>query len=235
MSVKYLGVPFDIHTGGVDHISVHHENELAQTEGAEGKLQANIWMHGEFLTVDNGKMSKSLGNLFTIDQLIEKGYDPLAYRYFTLGAHYRTKLNFTFEALEAAQNALHRLQDLVRDWDEPAVGCAEYEERFLQAVNDDLNIPQALAIVWELVESDYPTSAKAQTLLKFDEVLGLGLDEFVGKPVEIPKEVAELVAERETARKEKNWEESDRLRDEIEKLGYLVEDSEQGSKVLKKR
>ena len=130
MSMKYLDVPFDIHTGGVDHIGVHHENEIAQTQGAEGELEANVWMHSEFLTVDNGKMSKSLGNLYTIDDLIAKGYDPLAFRYFVLGAHYRSQINFTFEALDAAANALTKLRETVRGWDEPDVGCAEIEKNF---------------------------------------------------------------------------------------------------------
>jgi len=235
MSTKYLGNLFDIHTGGVDHIPVHHENEIAQTLGSENTTQANTWMHSEFLTMDGGKMSKSLGNLYTIQDLADKGFDPLSYRYFVLGAHYSTKLNFTFDALLAAQNALHRLQDLVRAWDEPAIGCAEFEQRFLDAVNDDLNTPQALAIMWEMVDSDYPTSAKAESLLKFDQVLGFRLADFVGKKLEVPKEVQDLVNEREKAREEKNFEESDRLRNEIEKRGFTVEDTSEGSKVVEKR
>ncbi len=233
MSVKYLQAPFDIHTGGVDHIAVHHENEIAQTQGALGTAQANWWMHGEFLTVDDGKMSKSLGNLFTVDDLIKKGYDPLSYRYLVLGAHYRTKLNFTFEALTGASNALNRLRETVRGWDTPEIGCAEFEQRFNDALADDLNTPQALAVMWELVDSDYPTSAKAATLLRFDEVLGLGLSAYVGVALEVPDTVLGLVAEREQARVQKDWERSDRLRDEVQKLGYSVEDTEQGS-VIKK-
>lgn len=235
MSTKYLGNLFDIHTGGVDHIPVHHENEIAQTMGAEGTIEANVWMHSEFLTMDGGKMSKSLGNLYTIQDLVEKGYDPLAYRYFVLGAHYRTKLNFTFEALEAAQNALHRLQDLVRDWDVPAVGCAEFEQRFLDALNDDLNTPQALAVMWEMVESDQPSSAKAQALLAFDRVLGFRLNEYIAKQLQVPEEVRKLMEERETARAQKDWGESDRLRDEIASLGFEVEDTAAGGKVRLKR
>ena len=162
MSRKYLDVPFDIHTGGIDHIAVHHENELAQTEAADGKLEAHVWMHSEFVTVDNGKMSKSLGNFYTIDDLVKRGYDPLAYRYFVLGAHYRTKLNFTFEALDAAQNALFRLRETVRAWDTKGkVGCAEYEKTFAEAMDDDLNTPKALAVVWDLIgDTALPKSAK---------------------------------------------------------------------------
>lgn len=235
MSTKYLGLPFDIHTGGVDHIPVHHENELAQTEGAEGKLQAKTWLHGEFLTVDGGKMSKSLGNLYTLDQLEEKGFDPLAYRYFCLQAHYRTKLNFTFEALEAAQNALNRLRATTRNWDTPSGGCADFHARFLQAVNDDLDLPKALAIVWELVDSEYDSSAKAGSLLHFDQILGLGLETYVGKPIEAPEEVMKLVEEREEARKEKDFETSDRLRDEIAGMGYTIEDTAEGPELTEKR
>ena len=224
-------MPFDIHTGGIDHIAVHHENEIAQTEGAEGKLEANYWMHNEFITVDGGKMSKSLGNVFTIDQLVEKGFDPLAFRYLCLQAHYRTKMNFTWESLEGAQNALNRLRTTVREWDAPKIGCAEFEERFLQAMNDDLNTPEALSVMWQLIESDYPTSAKAESLLKFDQVLGLQLSLFVGKHIVIPREVQEFLDVRAKARSEKNYAESDRLRSEIEKLGFIVEDKPEGQKV----
>lgn len=232
MSKKYLGVPFDIHTGGIDHIPVHHENEIAQTLGAEGVAEANVWMHSEFITVDGGKMSKSLGNIYTVQDLIDRGYDPLAYRFFVLGGHYRSKINFTWEALDAAQNALGKLRATVRDWEAPAIGCADHERRFLEAVNDDLNTPQALAVMWEMVgDEGLPSSARAESLLKFDRVLGLGLDAYVGKPVDVSPEVAALVAERETTRAAKNWAESDRLRDEIAARGFTVEDTSSGPKI----
>ncbi len=226
MSTKYLDAPFDIHTGGIDHIAVHHENELAQTQGALGVLEANVWMHNEFVTVDDGKMAKSLGNVYTMEDLVAKGYDPLAYRYLTLTAHYRSKLNFTFEALDASSNALRKLRDALRSWESPAVGCAEFEARFLEAVNDDLNTPKALAIVWELVDSAYPTSAKARTVLWMDRVLGLRLDEVIGKPLEVPQEIHRLVEEREHARQEKNWSLSDELRARVEALGFAIEDTD---------
>ncbi len=235
MSKKYLGFPFDIHTGGVDHIAVHHENELAQSVGCCGVYEAQFWMHSEFLTMDGGKMSKSLGNLFTLSDLETKGFDPLAYRYFVLGAQYRTKLNFTFEALQAAQHALRHLQEVVRDWDQPRVGCAEYEERFAQALADDLNTPQALAVVWELIDDAVlPTSAKAESLLKFDQVLGLGLHAFVAKPLEIPEDIRVLVEQREQARSAKHWKESDTLRSQIEAQGFEVEDTTNGPKICLK-
>jgi len=234
MSMKYLDVPFDIHTGGIDHIPVHHENELAQTEGAEGVLQANVWIHADFLTVDGGKMSKSLGNLYTIEQLIEKGYDPLVYRYFVLGAHYRTKLNFTFEALDGAQNALKKLRATVRSWDQPGEVNDEYEQRFLKVINDDLNTPQALAVLWELVDSNVPPSEKAATVLRFDQVLGLGLGDFIGNPLKVSDEVEVLIQERATARAQKDWELSDQSRDQIHARGYLVEDTAEGQQLTER-
>jgi cysteinyl-tRNA synthetase len=233
MAAKYLGIPFDIHTGGIDHVAVHHENELAQTEGATGKLEANYWMHGEFLTVDGGKMSKSLGNLYTLEDVEKKGFDALAFRYLCLQAHYRTKLNFTWEGMTAAQNALHNLRNIVRMWDMPKGNCEAFEARFLEAVNDDLNMPQALAVVWEMIDSKEPTAAKAASILKFDKVLGFGLKSFVGKPLKIPAKVHKLVKEREAARAAKDWKESDRLRDEIAKLGFVVEDASGGHQHVK--
>lgn len=232
MSVKYLGMPFDVHTGGIDHIPVHHENELAQSLGCCGEYHARFWLHSDFLTVDGGKMSKSLGNLFTLDDLIAKGFDPIAYRYFILSAHYRTRINFTWEALEAAQNALRRLRQIVREWENPEIGCAEYEQRFLDAINQDINTPQALAVMWQMVEDEkMPTSARAQSLLKFDRVLGLGLEKYIGKKLEISDEVLDLLQDREQAREEKNWHESDRLRDEIKQKGFIVEDTAKGQKI----
>lgn len=229
MSLKYLDVPFDIHTGGIDHIAVHHENEIAQTMGAENVLEANVWMHNEFLTVEGGKMSKSLGNLYTIDELVAKGYDPLAFRYFVLGAHYRSKLNFSFEALDAAQNALHKLRETIRSWNSPAaIGCADLENEFLEALNDDLNTAQALSAMWKLVDIDLPTEQKAKTLLWMDRVLGLRLDEVLGKPISVPDEVQKLALEREQARAQKDWSRSDELRARIAELGYTVEDTDSG-------
>lgn len=232
MSIKYLGMPFDVHTGGIDHIPVHHENELAQSLGCCGEYHARFWLHSDFLTVDGGKMSKSLGNLFTLDDLIAKGFDPIAYRYFILSAHYRTRINFTWEALEAAQNALRRLRQIVREWENPEIGCAEYEQKFLDAINQDINISQALAVMWQMVEDEkMPTSARAQSLLKFDKVLGLGLEKYVGKKLEISDEVLDLLQDREQAREQKDWNESDRLRDEIKQRGFIVEDTAKGQKI----
>lgn len=230
MSRKELGQPFDIHAGGVDHIPVHHENEIAQSEAAYGEKLANEWFHVSFLLVDGQKMSKSLGNTYSLDDLVSREFDPIAYRYFLLGAHYRQQQNFTWEALEGAQNALKKLRQTVRGWKTPLIGCADLEAEFGFAMADDLNTPRALAVLWKTVDSDYPTEAKAETLLVMDRVLGLGLEAYVSKPVAIPADIRALMDERSEARRQKNWEESDRLRDEIARRGWTVEDTAEGQK-----
>ncbi|KKR81367.1 MAG: Cysteine-tRNA ligase [Candidatus Daviesbacteria bacterium GW2011_GWA1_41_61] len=233
MSQQYLGETFDIHGGAVDLIFPHHENEIAQSEGKTGKQFSMFFVEGEHLLVNGQKMAKSLKNYFTLRDIEAKGFEPLALRYLALTAHYRDKLNFTWKSLQAAQNALNNLREEVRDWDQSKIGCAEYERRFFNAVDNDLNVPQALAILWELVKSDYPTSAKAESLLKFDKILGLKLDEYLGKPLEVPEEVQKLVDQREKVRKNKDFQKSDELRDEIKKMGYEMEDTPTGPKVKK--
>lgn len=232
MSMEYLGDSFDIHTGGIDHIPVHHTNEIAQSEAITGKTFVKYWVHHNFLIVDGEKMSKSKKNFYRIDEVVNKGFDPLALRYLFLTAHYRDKLNFTWESLSAAQNALDNLREEIRNWDQPKIGCAEFEQKFMGTVNNDLNMPQALAVMWDMVKSDYPTSAKAKTLLEMDKILGLRLDEYLGKPLEIPKEVQKLVNKREQARKAGDFKQSDKLRHQIKKLGYDIQDTPQGPKVI---
>ena len=243
MSRKYLGKVFDIHTGGVDHIPVHHENEIAQSEAREGCKTVNYWLHNEFMCVDGGKMSKSLGNTYTVDYLLERGYRPLALRYLMLNAHYRKKLNFTFEGLDSAQVSYLRLLDLCYKHKNSAVKTSEevltrYREQFVEAINDDLNVPLALGVLWTLLKE--PSSRDVYALaLEFDKVLGLSLDkpeplkEESAASVEVPDEVAELVKKRAAARSAKDWAESDRLRDEIASLGYKVIDTKDGAKVEK--
>lgn len=242
MSRKYLGVTFDIHTGGVDHIPVHHENEIAQSEAKEGKRTVNLWMHGEFMCVDGGKMSKSLGNTYTVDTLIQRGYSPMAFRYFCLNAHYRKKLNFTFDSLDAAQVSYGRLMDLLYKHKCSDVDCDNsvvdgYLEKFQEAIDDDLNIPLALGILWTMLKE--PLCRKIyDAALCFDKVLGLGLD--AAQPAksedspsvsQLPDEIKELLVQRIAARKEKNWAKSDELRERIAALGYKVIDSKDGCKV----
>ncbi|MFH1078446.1 MAG: cysteine--tRNA ligase [Patescibacteria group bacterium] len=230
MSRKELGQPFDIHCGGVDHIPVHHENEIAQSEAAYGAKLANLWFHVEFLLVDGQKMSKSLGNTYSLDDLKEHGFDAMSYRYFLLCAHYRQKQNFTWEALQASQNAMKKLRQTVRDWKTPLIGCADLEAEFLAAMDDDLNTPRALAILWKTVDSDHPSEAKAETLLMMDKVLGLGLADVIAKPTAIPEDIQALLNERKAARDASDWKESDRLRDEIANRGWTVEDTAAGQK-----
>jgi cysteinyl-tRNA synthetase len=236
MSEKYLGVPFDIHTGGIDHIAVHHENEIAQTEGASGLLEANYWLHNEFLLVDGGKMSKSLGNTYSIDDLAAKGFSPLAFRYFVLGASYRVPQNFTFEALLGAQQAMNNIVDTVRTWDKPGVIDEAYKTKFLTAVNDDLDTPNGLAIMWDLIKNDaLPSDVKSATLLAFDEVLGLALEDVVARPLNVPAEIETMLKEREEARASKDWKKSDEIRDDIATKGFLVEDTKDGQKLRERR
>lgn len=237
MSIKYLGDKFDIHTGGEDLIFPHHEAEIAQSEAATGQKFVNYWVHGGYLLVDGEKMSRSKGNVYTISEIEKKGFDPLSFRYLSLTVHYKAKMNFTWEALEAAQTALNNLRKIISDWDKPKIGCAEYEERFLEVINDDLNIPKALAVAWELAKSDYPTSARAESLFKFDKVLGLGLQSGKeSKKIEekIPDEILELVKEREELRKKKRFHLSDQIRNKIKKLGFDTQDKEDGSTEVRK-
>ncbi len=232
MSMKELGELYDIHTGGADHKMVHHPNEIAQAQGSKGTTEARVWMHNEFLQVDGGKMSKSLGNVYTIENVVERGIDPIAFRYLTLTVHYRNHLNFTWESLAAAASALTKLRQIVREWETPSIGCAEYDARFAEAVSHDLDIPKSLAIVWELVnDTKLPTSSRAQSLKKWDAVLGLGLMDFIARPLMVPEEVQKLVQEREAARVERDFATSDRIRDEIKKAGFLVEDTANGPRV----
>ena len=228
MSMKALGPTFDIHTGGIDHINIHHTNEIAQSEAASGRKFVNYWIHHAFLMVQDEKMSKSLGNLYTVEDVVKKGFNPLSLRYLYLQTHYRQEMNFTFEALESAQNALKKLYNDIYSWDEPKIGCAEFENDFFEAINEDLNMPKALAVMWELVKSDYPTSAKAESLFKFDKVLGLGLESQTAKQrlqkSEIPQEVLELIKERDELRKQRRFHLADQIRGKIKKLGYDVED-----------
>lgn len=246
MGRRFLGEEFDIHTGGVDHIPTHHENEIAQSKGATGKIPAHVWMHCEYLQVDGGKMSKSLGNTYTISQLQEKGISPLAFKLFCFTAHYRNKLNFTFEGAYGAQKALERLYDSyiknangVDDVDEDII--KEYEERFLAYINDDMNMPGAMSVVWEIARNAKKSIKFADLLLKFDKVLGLDMKnaenyllEFKHEESEeLPEEIKALVEERKQARAEKNWAKSDEIRDRIISLGYSIKDTKDGIIVKK--
>ena len=239
MSTKYLGEEFDIHTGGIDLVPTHHENEIAQNKGACGKNPAHYWIHGEYLLINGGKMSKSLGNTYLIDDIIARGYSPLAYRLFNYSCHYRGKLNFTWEGIESANISLIRLRD---GYQKHLNGNAEVsdeiikdmENRFHQAINDDMNMPLALSVVWEAVKYPEKSPKIAQLLKKFDTVLGIKIDEVEVQETKIPQEILDLVEERKQARSDKNWSESDRLRDLIAEKGYIVKDTKYGTEILKK-
>mgnify|MGYP002763577064 FL=1 len=239
MSTKYLGEEFDIHTGGIDLVPTHHENEIAQNKGACGKNPAHYWIHGEYLLINGGKMSKSLGNTYLIDDIIARGYSPLAYRLFNYSCHYRGKLNFTWEGIESANTSLIRLRD---GYQKHLNGNAEVsdeiikdmENRFHQAINDDMNMPLALSVVWEAVKYPEKSPKIAQLLKKFDTVLGIKIDEVEVQETKIPQEILDLVEERKQARSDKNWSESDRLRDLIAEKGYIVKDTKYGTEILKK-
>lgn len=235
MSAKYLGVFFDIHCGGEDHIPVHHTNEIAQTEACHGTRLANFWMHGYFLQVDEEKMSKSSGEFLRLQTLVDKGYDPLAYRLFCLSAHYRAKLNFNWESLDGAATSLDRLRNQVYEWGEPGEVDANYARQFTEQVNDDLNMPRALAVTWEVARSDLPASTRKATILYFDRVLGLGLVDWQPPKEEIPDSILALVQQRQQARAEKRWAEADALRQRIAAAGYEVEDTPQGPRVKSKK
>jgi cysteinyl-tRNA synthetase len=231
MSTKYLGNPFDIHTGGEDHIAIHHTNEIAQGFGAWGRQTANYWMHNAFITFNGGKISKSTGGLFTVFDLQKMGFDPLAYRYMVLGSHYRKGMSFSEDSLKAAQTALTKLNEFVSGTRNGGMENEEYIKMFGEKIADDLAMPEVMALVWKLVKDEKikPEDRKA-TLLDFDRVLGLDLGRSVVKE-EIPAEIKKLAEERLKARTDKNWSESDRLRDLIKNSGYLVEDVADGYKL----
>lgn len=244
MSMKYLGDQFDVHLGGEDLRSTHHPNEIAQSECATGhKPFVKYWMHGAFLLVDGGRMGKSLGNAYTIHDIINKGYDPLALRYFYLTGHYRKQMNFTWEALDSAQNGLNRMRKEVAklgfsELEAILVGGNEYKTSFEKAIGDDLNMPEALALMWRLLDDKVVSlSDKALLVISFDSVLGLKLvQEDIENPEDIfsidqlPDEVQHLIKDREEYRKKKMWKEADEARDQISGFGYDIEDSPDGLK-----
>jgi len=235
MAAKFLGVPFDIHCGGIDHILIHHTNEIAQSEAAFGKNLAHFWLHGEFLTLRGGRMGKSEGNIILVQSLIKKGFNPLAYRYLCLIAHYRSKLNFSWSALKSAQNALNNLYQKVMEIQEDekcSRPIGNYQKKFLGLINDDLNIPKAIALMWDVIKSPKISNReKYKLLIDFDKVFGLDLTK-IKKP-EIPKTISELVKEREKYRKVNDWQKADEIRRKIRQQGYWVEDTKKGPKIKK--
>ncbi len=238
MSMKFLGKNLDIHCGGTDHIDVHHTNEIAQSEAATGKKFFNFWMHGAFLNIQGGKkMAKSAENFLTLENTFtRRGFSPLVYRFAAFLSHYRKPMEYSDEAVEAARNGLAHLQNQVRglmslNQEDGAIHAA-YKEKFLLAINDDLNLPRAMAAVQELLKADISMADRLATVLDFNRVLGLDLD-CVEQDERLPENLQNLVESRQKARAEKDWALSDRLRDEIQALGYVVQDSKAGMKVYK--
>ncbi|TMH68053.1 MAG: cysteine--tRNA ligase [Betaproteobacteria bacterium] len=236
MAQLYLGDFFDIHCGGEDHIPVHHTNEIAQTEARVGTHLANFWLHGYFLLLNDAKMAKSAGEFLRLQSLIDRGYDPLAYRYLCLTGHYRSQLNFTWDALDAAATGLARMRQLffALAIDPNAKPDELYVERFTDCVNDDLNVPRALAVAWEALRGDLLPAQKRVTLASFDRVFGLALERWTPREESIPDQVKALADARATARKAKNWAEADRLRDALHAAGWEMEDRPDGYSLKRK-
>lgn len=239
MGRDILGDRFDIHTGGIDHKTVHHEDEIAQNDALAGHRVVNFWMHNEFLAVDGGKMSKSLGNVWTIKDLSDRGFEPLDFKYFCLNTHYSKKLNFTFDALKSSALGYNNLKSLVASHKNGENKIEDdklenYSEQFLNAINDDLNFPLAIGVLWTMLRNEPKSSQIFDLVQKFDKVLGLDLNGEEKVKEEIPQEINELAKTRWQARLAKNWAESDRLRDEISKLGYVVRDGKDGYTLEKK-
>lgn len=246
MSMKYLGESFDIHAGGIDHVPVHHTNEIAQSESATGKKWVNYWMHAEFLILDKGKMSKSKGGFITLQSLVDAGFDPLDYRYFCLGGHYRSQLTFSWEAMEQAKASRKALADRILDLRDRAGGqalpavsslgqaAAERLARFDDALADDLAAPRALAELWQLVRDPQAPAADAlAAALEMDDVLGLGLSAARRGEASVDTEtvgrIEALIASRVAAKKAKNWAEADAIRGQLKEMGIALEDSPSGT------
>ncbi len=245
MGQKYLGEEFDIHTGGIDLVPTHHENEIAQSKGKCGKIPAKYWLHGEYLLIYGGKMSKSLGNAYLIRDIKEKGYDPISYKLFSYSCHYRNKLNFTWEGIESASKSLEKLRNSyqinLKGNDEltstDLEKLKEVEENFHKAINDDLNMPLAMSFVWEVAKYEKKNEQIAKLLERFDKVLGIKIDKISlkeGQNEEIEQEIIELLEQRKNARENKDWAKSDEIRDIINQKGYIVKDTKEGQILEKK-
>lgn len=239
MSLACLGETIDIHAGAVDLIFPHHENEIAQSEGASGKKFVRFWVHGEHLLVDGKKMAKSAKNFYKLSDIEGRGFSPLDFRYLCLGAHYRSKLNFTWEGLESAKNSRERLNNIIEKitnrktqiTNKFQITNSKYQNSFRERVFDDLDMPGALAVMWEMMrDQKISNNEKMQNIAEFDKILGLNL--FLQKTVDIPDKISSLAKKRDRARAEKNFTKSDQIREQIEKLGYFVEDTEGGSRVI---
>lgn len=231
MSMKYLGKHFDIHTGGMDHIPIHHTNEIAQSQAATGKRFVNYWIHGAFLLNKGKKVSKSKGGFYTLSELEKENFPALAFRYLGLTTHYKKPLNFSLKNLESAKNSYQRLKNIISEIKDNKKVNTKYLKKFEDAINDDLDTPEALQVLWKLVR-DEKAQGKLKTIKKFDEVFGLDL--LKKEKLEISENVKKLAEEREKSRKKKDWKKADELRRKINELGYIIEDKEKNY-ILKKK
>jgi len=229
MSHALLPHPLDIHTGGIDLISPHHENEIAQSESLFGTPFSRMWVHGGFILVDGQKMAKSVGNIYNLSQLREKNIDVLAYRYLLLQSHYRSTINFTLESLQAAANGLTKLRKTLNQFPQGGTIDATYHAQFIEKISDDMDMPGAVALVHEVLKSELSEANKRTTIEKFDEVLGIDISREEKR--DIPEEIITLAHRREIARQEKNWALSDELRDEIMRKGFTIEDTKNGYQI----
>jgi len=229
---KFLGKTIDIHMGGVEHIPVHHTNEIAQSESANGVKFVNYWLHNEHLLVNNEKMSKSSGNIITLAEIKKKGFNPLALRYLFLQAHYRSKQNFTWDSMESAQKGFVNMVNQINSLgNNKGKVNEEYDKKFIEKISDDFNTPRALPIVQKMLKSNLNDSDKLATISKFDKILGLDLDKKRKEKIVIPAEINQLIEKREKARQNKEWAKADQIRNEIEAKGYKIEDTDAGTKI----
>ena len=245
MAFSSLGKQIDIHTGGIDHIATHHNGEIAQAEAATGKQYVQTWMHNAFLTIEDRRIGKSEGNAIILRQLHDRGFNPGAYRYWLLTGHYRSPMNFTFEALSGARQALYKIKRFIFEECNNKSGKVSptYQKRFHEAVNDDLDTPKAVAILWELIKDETVSKEdRVATLKDMDRVLGIGLNDKkdtvihelgIISPEDIPEDIQKIVEEREAARVAQNWEQADLLRESLNMKGYTVEDGPDGPKISK--
>lgn len=235
MAQKLLNKKIDIHSGGEDLVFPHHENEIAQSEAAFGEKFVNYWVHTTYLSVEGEKMSRSKGNIFTLSDVVGRGFSPTAFRYLTYQTHYRMRMNFTWDGMDAAKRAVKKLYTVVTELPEPEGSCDKYESEFYEAINQDLNMPKAVSVMWSMLRSSkYSGEQKSATLRMMDEVLGLGIVETVEEMHTIPDDVMKLVREREHLRRERRFHLADGLRAKIEKMGYVLDDKKRGTKVTRK-
>jgi cysteinyl-tRNA synthetase len=235
MSKALLGNTIDIHMGGIEHISIHHTNEIAQSESANGKPFVHYWLHNEHLTINNNKMAKSEGTGLLLDEILKKSFDPLALRYLFLTAHYRTRQDFSWEALEASQNTLNNLRRMIVDLKKETTDLtknyqiAKYENDFKKALENDIEIPSALAVLWTAIKSDLNSKSKLELINRFDKVFGLDLDKI--REEKIPEEIIGLAELRQLAREKKDFKKSDEMRKQIIEKGFLIKDSSDGYQI----